>query len=48
MQFFLMSIPAAVVLFFFTDYVQIISTEASFLRGMLYVSILALVATALL
>lgn len=46
MQFFLMSIPAAVVLFFFTDYVQIISTEASFLRGMLYVSILALVATA--
>lgn len=46
MQFFLMSIPAALVLFLATDYVHLISTDASFLRGMLYVSILALVATA--
>jgi len=46
MQFFLMSIPAAMILFFATDYVHLISTEESFLMGMLYVSILALVATA--
>ena len=46
MQFFLMSIPAAIVLFFATDYVQLISSEESFLMGMLYVSILALIATA--
>ena len=46
MQFFVMSIPAAMVLFFATDYVHLISTEESFLMGMLYVSILALVATA--
>lgn len=46
MQFFLMSIPAAMVLFMATDYLQLVSLEETFLEGMLYVSILALVATA--
>jgi len=46
MQFFAMSIPAALVLFLATDYIQLISLEETFLMGMLFVSILALVATA--
>ena len=46
MQFFVMSIPAAIILFFATDYIHLISLEKSFVMGMLYVGILALVATA--
>ncbi len=45
-QFFMMSIPAAIILFFATEYIHMISMDPSFLLVMLYVSILALVATA--
>jgi drug/metabolite transporter (DMT)-like permease len=45
-QFFMMSVPAAAILFLATDYVDLISVEREFLMGMLYVGILALVATA--
>ncbi len=45
-QFFMISMPAAITLFFATDYVHMISSDQKFLMGMLYVSILALVATA--
>jgi len=45
-QSFMMSVPAAAILFLATDYVDLISVEREFLMGMLYVGILALVATA--
>jgi drug/metabolite transporter (DMT)-like permease len=45
-QFFMMSMPAAVILLLLTDYVALISFDQDFLLGMMYVSILALVATA--
>lgn len=45
-QFLITSIPAAFVLFGFTDFTNLISLDSTFLKGMLYVSILALVATA--
>jgi len=46
LQFLMISIPAMIVLFFYTDFIQIASFEADFMEAMLYVSILALVATA--
>lgn len=46
LQFFMISIPAMIVLFFYTDFIQLASFEPDFLEAMLYVSILALVATA--
>lgn len=46
LQFFTISLPAAIVLFFATDYMNLVSFEEPFLMGMLYVSILAIIATA--
>lgn len=46
LQFLMISIPASIVLFFYTDFIIIASLEAEFLEALLYVSILALVATA--
>lgn len=45
-QFLITSVPAAIILFGFTDFTDIISLDPTFLMGLLYVSILALVATA--
>lgn len=46
LQFLMISIPASIVLFFYTDFIEIASLEPQFLEALLYVSILALVATA--
>ncbi len=46
-QFFIIGFPALIVLFFFTDFTQIVSFEPEFLEGLMYVGILSLVATAL-
>lgn len=46
-QFFIIGFPALIILFFFTDFTQIVSLEPEFLEGLLYVGILSLVATAL-
>lgn len=46
LQFFMISIPALFVLLFYTDFLQIASLEYNFLKALMYVSILALVATA--
>lgn len=46
-QFFIIGIPALIILFFFTDFIQIASFEPKFLEGLLYIGILSLVATAL-
>ena len=42
----MISIPALFVLLFYTDFLQIASLEYQFLKALMYVSILALVATA--
>jgi len=47
LQFLMISVPAMVVLFFYTDFLALASFEPEFLKAMLYVSILALIATAL-
>ena len=47
LQFLMISVPAMVVLFFYTDFMALASFEPEFLKAMLYVSILALIATAL-
>jgi len=47
MQFFIISLPAAFVLFFLTDFSNIASMNSSFLEALLYVGILAVVATAI-
>lgn len=46
LQFFMISIPAMLVLFFYTDFLQMASLKPEFLKALMYVSILALVATA--
>ncbi len=46
MQFFAIVMPAAIVLFFFTDFTSIIFTHPNFLSGLLYIGILAVVGTA--
>jgi drug/metabolite transporter (DMT)-like permease len=45
-QFFIISIPALFILLFATDFVQIASLEKEFLEGLMYVGILAVIATA--
>lgn len=47
LQFFIISIPAILVLLIGTDFIQILSFEPAFLKGLFYVGILAVVATAL-
>lgn len=47
LQFFIISIPAVLVLFIGTDFIQIISFEPEFLKGLFYVGVLAMIATAL-
>ncbi len=46
MQFFAIVLPAAIVLFFFTNFTSLISTHPDFLSGLLYIGILAVVGTA--
>lgn len=46
-QFFIIGIPAIIILFFFTDFTEIASFDPLFLEGLFYVGILSLVATAL-
>jgi len=46
LQFFIIFIPAVLVLLFATDFVKIMSLEKEFIQGMMYVSILAIIATA--
>ncbi|NOR88322.1 MAG: EamA family transporter [Bacteroidales bacterium] len=47
LQFLIISIPASLVLFFSTNFIDMISLDSDFLMGMLYIGILAVVATAL-
>jgi len=47
MQFFIISLPAAFILFFMTDFTQIADLSTEFLNGLMYVGILAIIATAL-
>lgn len=46
LQFFIISIPAVLILLFATDFLSIMSFEREFLEGLMYVSILAVIATA--
>lgn len=46
LQFLMISIPAAIILFGFTDFVGSVSMDIDFLMALFYVSVLALVATA--
>jgi len=46
LQFLIISIPAALILLFATDFLAIMSFEKEFLEGLMYVSILAIIATA--
>jgi len=46
LQFFIISIPAAIILFSFTDFTQMISLDKAFITALIYVGILAVIATA--
>ncbi len=46
LQFLIISIPATVILLFATNFIQMMSFETEFLEGLLYVAILAVIATA--